>query len=195
MSKVKKKDKTYEFVKSTLSLTVAVLLAVCVWILLFAPKDYNEFLDCLAVRESSDDYAAENRYGYLGRYQMGGLALRDAGFLDQDGAWTELANSYGIFSDSDFLNSPAGQEAAIRAYHRELCRYIRAYGLEQYVGSQYCDVTVTESGLLAASHLVGVRKLKAALAADTMVYDGNFVSAREYMELFSGFDVSAVWDG
>lgn len=174
----------------------SVLFVICVILIgshAGEKNDYEAFLDALGMRESSDNYHAENRYGYLGRYQMGAMALRDAGFQDSCGAWTSLANGYGIFSESDFLNSPDGQNAAIQAYHTKLCGYIRSYGLDQYIGTVYCDVEITRSGLLAACHLVGVKSMKAALQKNEMVYDANRVPASEYMELFSGYDISEVW--
>lgn len=175
---------------------VLALVAV-VWFCFFTPDtekgNYEDFLEALGMRESSDRYDIENRFGYLGRYQMGELALQDAGFLDADGNWTSLANSYGIFSKSDFLQSPEGQEAAIRACHEKICEYIRSYGLDDYVGQRYCGVKVTRSGLLAACHLVGAKSMKTALQGNEMIYDGNMVPASEYMETFAGFDISEVW--
>ena len=156
-------------------------------------KDYSAFLDALSKRESSGRYDAKNEYGYLGRYQMGKLALQEAGFQNADGTWTNLANGYGIYSEADFLKSKTGQEAAVRACHKKLCWYIRHYSLDTYVGQTYCGVTVTRSGLLAACHLVGVNSLRQALRENTMTYDGNHVPASEYMERFSGYDISEVW--
>ena len=154
---------------------------------------YHAFLDALAMRESSDNYTLVNRYGYMGRYQMGGSALKDAGFKDKTGAWTSLASSYGNSSKETFLKSPAGQDAAVTAYHKKICQYIRYYNLEKYIGSTFCGVKVTKSGLLASCHLVGVGSMKKALASGTNAYDGNRTPASEYMEKFGGYDISAVW--
>ena len=161
-----------------------------------APKgnDYAAFLDALGMRESSDDYTKVNRYGYMGRYQMGISALEDAGFRIENGGWSTLAHSYGIYDKEDFLNSPEGQDAAVTAYHRKVCAYIRHYGLEKYIGSTYCGVTVTRSGLLAACHLVGIGGIMDGLETGEPVRDGNNVPASEYMELFAGYDISAVWE-
>ena len=176
-----------------------VLVAACVitMILILAPAskggDYGDFRNALGMRESSNDYTVVNRYNYMGRYQLGEDALKDARFLDQNGEWTELANSYGIYSQDDFLNAPAGQDAAVTAYHTTLCRYIRGYGLADYIGSTYCGVEVTRSGLLAACHLVGVGTMKKALASGEVVRDGNKVPASEYLKLFAGYDIAEVW--
>ena len=174
-----------------LACTVAVLL------LLLIPgesgDEYDDFLNDLGSRESTNDYTVVNRFGYMGRYQMGTLALKETGFMDENGAWTSLANSYGIYSQQDFLNSPEGQDAAVRAYHEKTCTYIKAMGLDEYVGTTYCGIPVTESGLLAACHLVGVVSIKKGLQTGQHVYDGNHVSAAVYMELFAYYDISSVW--
>lgn len=158
-----------------------------------AARDYGDFLDALGMRESTNNYKAVNRFNYMGRYQMGRLALKDAGFMDKDGHWTALANSYGIYSQRDFLNAPAAQDAAVTAYHKKLWFYIRHYQMDQYLGQVYCNVTVTPSGLLAACHLVGVGSMKKALASGKPAYDGNRVQAAEYMKLFGDYDVSVLW--
>ena len=177
--------------------TLAGLVGLCallIFVILITPPDeYGPFLDALGMRESTNNYTLVNQYGYMGRYQMGGEALKDAGFKTESGEWTELANSYGIYSREDFLNSPEGQDAAIRAYHIKVCGYIRAYDMDQYVGKTYCGVKVTRSGLLAACHLVGIGAMKKALETDSRTVDGNGVPASEYMELFAGYDITTVW--
>lgn len=177
-----------------LLLVCIVVIGAAVLLMSNTVNDYDDFLDALGMRESSDDYTKVNRYRYLGRYQMGRSALEDAGFRDEDGAWTSLANSYGIYSEDDYLHSPAGQDAAVTAYHEKLCGYIRAYGLDEYIGETYCGVEVTQSGLLAACHLVGITGLRRGLVNGQHVYDGNHTPAAEYMELFAGYDISAVWN-
>ena len=199
MNEKKRKKKRFSpkrrkafILKFILGLSLLLVICFCVIRCASGRKDYSDFLDALGMRESSGNYDAENRYGYLGKYQMGKLALQEAGFLDSDGEWTSLANSYGIDSETDFLQSPKGQEAAIRACHGKLCEYIRHYGLDEYVGKTYFGVKVTQSGLLEACHLVGAPSLKKSFRNHEMVYDGNLVPASEYMELFAGYDISEV---
>lgn len=182
-------------------LAVVILIAVLAAVVLLpstpeapAGGDYGAFLDALGMRESSNDYTKVNRYGYMGRYQMGTSALEDAGFRIENGGWSSLAHSYGIYDREDFLNSPEGQDAAVRAYHTKVCAYIRHYGLERYIGSIYCGVEVTRSGLLAACHLVGIGGVMEGLETGEPVVDGNKTPASEYMERFAGYDISAVWE-
>ncbi|MBR5020151.1 MAG: hypothetical protein IKY17_00840 [Oscillospiraceae bacterium] len=172
------------------SLAVAICLAL---VLIPENKGYDEFLDALGYRESTDNYALVNKFGHMGRYQMGGEALEEAGFKDENGKWTALANSYGIYSKEDFLNCPEGQDYAIAAYHKVVCGYIRAYNLERYVGTTYCGVKVTRSGLLAACHLVGIGSMRKALASGEPSYDGYGTPASEYLDLFGGYNIREVW--
>ncbi|RUM59563.1 MAG: LysM domain-containing protein, partial [Persephonella sp.] len=47
-------------------------------------KNYKDFLRALGYRESGGRYNIENSYGYLGKYQMGESALKDAGYYRGD---------------------------------------------------------------------------------------------------------------
>ena len=203
MNRKNRRTKVRRWIRQNRLVLMVSAVMVCVFaIAMLIPKyvldgpqsgGYQEFLEALGRRESTNNYAAVNRFGYMGRYQMGGSALREAGFKDENGNWTSLANSYGIYDSEDFLHCPEGQDAAIAAYHAKICEYIRAYKLERYIGSTYCGVTVTRSGLLASCHLVGIGSMKKALASGTHAYDGNTTPASEYMERFGGFDISEVW--
>lgn len=193
MPKKKQKNRIADFFKRHPLILIISLCLICFLAIQGTVNSYTEFLNELGFRESTDNYQAINRFGYMGRYQLGGLALQDAGFQDECGNWTELANSHGVFSQEGFLNSPKAQNAAVRAYHQKLCHYIRAYGLEEYRGEKYCGVRITKSGLLAAAHLVGVKNLAKGLASGDAVYDGNGVPASEYMDLFSGYNINKVW--
>ena len=145
------------------------------------------------MREASGDYGVVNDIGMLGKYQFSSLALQDAGFLDSSNNWTDVANQYGVYSKNDFLNNPAAQDCAVENYHKKVAGYIDYYGMDKYIGTQYCGVTVTRSGLLAACHLVGIGDFKKALFAGIMVWDGNGVPASEYMDIFAGYNIWKVW--
>lgn len=104
-----------------------------------------------------------------------------------------MAHTHGIYTNSDFLNSPSVQDYAITACHKKVCQYIKSYGLDAYVGKNYCGVPITQSGLLAACHLVGVGSMKDALPSGVVVWDGNGVEASEYLQMFNGYDIGEVW--
>ncbi|RFA24299.1 hypothetical protein CAI21_22215 [Alkalilimnicola ehrlichii] len=161
----------------------------------------SEFLQRLALRESSNNPHAINRFGYLGLYQMGEAALVDAGFIVNDGLmnnnyrdyqWTAQAQQYGVSSYTDFLNSEEAQEAAVARYHERVRGYLRVNGAWNYIGQEVDGVIVTESGLLGAAHLVGAGAVNSWLSSGgAPPADGNGVTAGEYLRLLNGLDTEA----
>jgi len=159
--------------------------------------NYEDFLRALGYRESSGRYNIENRLGYLGKYQMGEAALKDAGYYKGDrtprvndwiGEWT---GKDGVWSKEDFLNNPTAQENAIKEYHKKVWKYIVALGLDKYIGKKIGGVLITESGLLGGAHLVGVMNLKRFLNSNGQIIpkDGNDVPITHYIDLLNGYDI------
>ena len=77
-------------------------------------KDMAGFLYALRMQESTDNYSAKNRRGYIGAYQFGERALADLGIYSESGSdpyskndWAGYIkkNKYGITSISGFLSS------------------------------------------------------------------------------------------
>ncbi len=161
--------------------------------------DYKDFLRALGYRESGGRYNIENTYGYLGKYQMGESALKDAGYYKGDptsrndwiGEWTGKDR---VWSKEDFLNNPRAQENAIREYHRKTWKYIRALGLDKYVGKTVKGIYITESGLIGGAHLLGTGNVKRFLKSNGRVIprDGYGTPITEYISKFSGYDVSEI---
>lgn len=157
-------------------------------------KTFQEFRQALGEKESACGYDVVNPYGYMGKYQIGGLALQDIGFKDAEGKWTEEAGKYGVKSDNDFLNNPNAQEVAFDLIIKNNLKYIENYGLDKYLNQTVDGVFITESGLVAASHLVGAGGLNKAFENGDLdsVKDGNGVSAKDYIQLFGGYDISEI---
>ncbi len=156
--------------------------------------NYQDFKDALGFRESTDRYGIKNDSNHWGRYQMGKDALKDAGFMDSNGNWTELARSYGVTSLDDFLNNLNAQDVAFDLFVRVGLGYIEYYKLDQYIGQTMNGVKITESGLIASIHLVGIGGTIEALEAGDLFSktDGNKVPAKEYMENFGGYNLNDV---
>jgi len=152
------------------------------------------FLELLGFRESSNRYDVVSRHGYMGKYQFGSIALRDIGFYDNNNNWTEKAMEYGVWNQETFLNNPEAQESAIRMLLNNNWRYAANYGLLEYIGTIMNGILITESGLLAAAHLVGIGALNGAIKRGdlTSAWDGNNVTAKEYMELFGGYNIDEI---
>lgn len=172
------------------------------WLLLWvscaalAAGAYADFLQSLANRESSGNDHSVNQYGYAGLYQMGESALIDAGYYRRDGTkandwlggWT---GKDGVNSLNDFLDNPATQTQAITGYHDALWDQITARGLDNKVGQTYQGVTITQSGLIAAAHLIGAGGLRSCLNGGSCT-DANNTTALSYMGKFGGFDVASI---
>jgi hypothetical protein len=115
-------------------------------------------------------YGARNpSSGALGRYQMLPLALRDIGWQDAAGAWTEAAAAQGVRSEADFLGTPAAQEAAMAAYLRRAEQQLDRNGSFAHAGMRVpgldgAAVPVTEAGLVAAAHRSGAGSVARYLA-------------------------------
>jgi hypothetical protein len=185
-------------------------------------SSYDEFFEALGFRESSNNYQSDKGAGtrreYLGRFQMSEDALDDAGYYliprgsdrsrirnapQFSGRWT---GKDGVNSKEDYLNNPKAQERAVRFFARRNWGYIRRLGsLQQYVGRTINGIRVTESGLLAAVHLVGVGESAADILAEPdkwhniciraflesngkiNVSDGLGTHASDYLKLFAGY--------
>lgn len=154
-------------------------------------KSYIDFRNAVGDRESTDNYQAINSSGFMGRYQMGNMALREIEFLDENNNWTDKAQAFGISSKNDFLNNEEAQDKAFDLLVQVNLRYIKNYKLDSYIGQTMNGVVITESGLLGGVHLVGINGMVNALRKGdlTSVKDGNGVTAKEYVEEFGGYEI------
>ena len=155
--------------------------------------DYQDFLQTLAYRESSNNYSKVSASGtFLGRYQMGPEALKDIGFIDDKENWTSLANAHGVTDENTFLSNHDAQDYAIKEYHKKLWTYIKHFDLVDKIGDIYQEVTITDSGLIAATHLIGIGKIIPAINNNTDVTDGNGTHASDYMRNMANYDMTAI---
>jgi hypothetical protein len=145
-----------------------------------AVSDNSSFKDALGKRESGNDYSAVNQLGYLGKYQFGGMALRDLGYKDKDYNWT---GKDGIKSKEDFLANGELQEKSIDRYFTMQERYLKSKGALDYVGTTFKGFKVTKQGLIAAAHLVGAGAVNTMLKTGIVPQDANGTKALEYLKL------------
>jgi hypothetical protein len=160
---------------------------------------YIDFLQALASAESSNQASTVNQLGYAGLFQMGEMALQDAGYYRGDSTrgvndWTgSWSGRDGINSLNDFLSNPQAQVDAITRYHQIIENYISTQGLRQYIGTTVSGVLITESGMVAGAHLVGMGNLRDWLrSGGTYVpRDGNKVPITSYAARFAGYAINA----
>lgn len=147
--------------------------------------DHSAYSQKLGKLESNNNYKAVNDLGYLGKYQFGGLALIDLGYKDKKYKWTCKDD---ICSKKDFLNNPKIQEKALKEWVVILKKYLKSKKVYQYIGKEFNQIKITESGLLAASHLVGAGAVSKMLKSGVVPKDGNGVKATSYLREFIGED-------
>jgi integrating conjugative element protein (TIGR03758 family) len=178
----------------------AVALFLGLQIACLAGGTYNDYLAALRQFESGNRPGIVNRFGYAGLYQMGESALASAGYYvsdatpnvnDWSGTWT---GKNGVASLRDFLSDPAKQTQAVDDYNRAQWNAITILGLNRYLGQTIGGVAITESGLLAGAHLVGVGALQRFLASNgrTVPQDGNHTLITTYISAFGGFSVGPI---
>lgn len=164
-----------------------------------AATSFADFLKAIAQRESSLNPGIVNSQGYAGLFQMGTLAMTDAGYYRSNGSAVNswggtFTGKNGVTSLSTFLANPDLQVKAITAYYGKLQSYIDYYGLSQYVGRTLNGTQITASGLIAGAHLVGIGSLKHYLDSGGSVIprDGNNVPVTQYIAQFGGYAIAAV---
>ena len=143
----------------------------------FLGKSFLGFCYDLGFSESSGNYRAVNRLGYLGKYQFGRSTL----------------NWVGIYNTSRFLNSPLLQEKAFEALISKNKWVLREY-IDKFDGQSINGVKITESGLLAAAHLGGAGNVIKFLDSNGEIVfeDANRVPITKYMKRFVDYDVSEI---
>jgi len=143
----------------------------------FSGKSFMAFKQALAIKESQGRYDIVNDFGYMGKYQFGGSALR----------------AVGIAKRNEFLNNPVLQEEAFKALLA-----INKHGLQNeisnYSGKIINGTEITESGILASAHLLGAGSVKRYLRNNgrIRITDGYGTTMRSYMKKFGGYDTSII---
>jgi len=164
---------------------------------------YQDYLLALGHSESTNRYDYVNPQGFAGYYQAGESALRMIGYyewdgtaaIDWNGGWTAKARAEGVNSLQDFLANHAFQEKAVTEYYQYLWgNNFEGSNLKEFIGQTIAGIKITESGLLAGSHLVGANNVEIFLrSGGTQVPSDPWATpVAEYIAKFGGYDVSPV---
>lgn len=143
-----------------------------------AQPDYSSMI---AGAESSTNSKAVNGQ-YLGSYQMGSLALQDAGYKDENGKWT---GKNGIKTNADYLGNDKAQKDAFDTYSGGNELALTNSGATEKIGQMFQGVMVTMNGLKAAAHLVGATAVATMLETGEVPVDGNGTKALSYLHMGS----------
>ncbi|HFS67266.1 MAG TPA: hypothetical protein ENK67_03550 [Flavobacteriia bacterium] len=143
----------------------------------FLGKSFIGFKQALAFKESRIDYNCINTLGYLGKYQFGRSTLK----------------RFKIHNTKKFLKEPLLQEDAFKAL-LSVNKWILRKDIKRKVGKRINGILVTESGILAASHLAGAGNVKKYLRSNGKI---NFEDAygsniEHYLKKFAGYDTSYI---
>jgi hypothetical protein len=137
----------------------------------------EDFLKKLSYFESRCNYNPQPANpSYHGKYQIGRAALITIGFNNID--------------ERVFISEPQLQEVAIRRLlkfnKQQLASLIGKYQFKKIKG-----IYITESSILAASHLVGAGNAQKFLESNGTIdpVDGNGTSASKYMKEMSNFNL------
>ena len=136
-------------------------------------KTFTGFKEALAHKESRGNYSSVNTLGYLGKYQFGKSTLK----------------RLRIYNINNFLKDSELQERAFLA----LCsinKWILRKDIKRKEGKKINGILITESGILAASHLAGAGNVKKYLRSNGKmnVKDAYGSSIECYLEQFAGYD-------
>ncbi|RUT04818.1 hypothetical protein DSM106972_043870 [Dulcicalothrix desertica PCC 7102] len=180
---------------------------------------FQDMLNALGERETGRTGATAYRFinpqlYFLGKYQFAEVLLRRLGYYKAQvyygngadknywrGTWT---NKRGIDSKNKFLNSPNVQETAIKeafaVYWQDVNSLLKQRGksINQYLnkpikfkdGNKLKTITITLSGLLAATHLRGPDNMVNLLVQGKVSRDEFGTSILDYLEMFSGYDTT-----
>ena len=140
-------------------------------------KSFIGFREALAFKESRGEYNCVNTLGYLGKYQFGKTTLE----------------RFNIYNTKGFLKDAELQEDVFIA----LCsvnKWILRKDIKRKVGKRINGIKITESGILAASHLAGAGNVKKYLRSNgslnfTDAYGSNI---EHYLKKFAGYDTFSI---
>lgn len=137
--------------------------------------DLVSFLDTLGFKESTNDYTRVNKWGHLGKYQFSKKTLRGLGYK---------------VTPQQFLDNPELQEQAVMDLLIDNKRVMKKHIIE-YTGKTINNIKITESGILAATHLVGPRAVKHYLKSNgkRIKKDALGTSVEDYMKTFGGYNL------
>ena len=140
-------------------------------------NSFIAFKEAVAFKESRGNYNCVNSLGYLGKYQFGRTTLE----------------RFKIYNTRGFLKNSELQEDVFVA----LCsvnKWILRKDIKRKVGKKMNGILITESGILAASHLAGAGNVKKYLRSNGAhnFADANGTNISHYLKKFAGYDTSHI---
>lgn len=134
----------------------------------------EDYIVDIGFRESSNRYHIVNGYGYMGRYQFSPATVRNMGYN---------------ITKSEFIKNEWMQDQIfiqLLLHNRQILKDV----IQTYEGTDINGRKITESGILAAAHLVGPYHVKRYLKYGVVRKDAYGTSVVDYLIEFSGYNLN-----
>jgi len=143
--------------------------------------EFERFLVDLGYCESRNNWKIYNKFGYIGEWQLGKLALQETGYSHI--TYKNFKKDPNIFPKSE-------QKKAVTILISLNIKYL-GNAIDNYNGQTIKGVEITTSGLIAAAHLAGARGVKLFLASDGRINrkDANGTSVLTYLTVFQEYNI------
>ena len=173
-----------------------------------ANGSFEDFLNAIAEKESTNNPEKVNQLGYMGKYQFGKIALKDilqkdSGESDEDyesrikSYWpNNFGKDFNYFKfKSKFSKkginfwSEDKQDMAMQQLLKNNLGYLGDH-VDKWVGKTKNGIKITKSGLLAGAHLLGPSNVKKFLDEGEVSKDANGTEITEYIKKFGGYAIN-----
>ena len=122
-------------------------------------KGYFEFIHDLGQRESNNEYACENAFNFLGRWQFGRMRIYDAGYSIDNYSPKGMPKKK-LISKKYFLENKDAIQDRIMFWHVHNLADSVNKKYSGYFGKIINGIDITFSGLVAGAHLKGLGGVK-----------------------------------
>lgn len=142
--------------------------------------ELEKFLQHIGQRESNNTPTVVNQYGMMGKYQFSPITLR------------HIVGD--TVTEQQFLLNVELQDSVMVRYMRDNNFRLRDL-ISQHDGTTFKGIRVTRSGILAAAHLAGPSGVRDFFITNDTYgrQDANGTSVRDYLVLFSGYNLGEVF--
>jgi hypothetical protein len=142
--------------------------------------ELEKFLHHIGLRESNNKLTVVNQFGMLGKYQFSPTTLKH--FLGD------------TVTRQQFLRSAELQDSIMVRYMRDNNSRLQDL-ISRHDGTTFKGIRITRSGILAAAHLAGPGGVRHFFATNDTHgrRDANGTSVRDYLRLFSGYNLGEVF--
>lgn len=170
----------------TAVLTITAIVTGAIAAVSSVPDAVKNAIQCC---ESGGNYGVTNPYGYAGAYQFSKDHVNSC-------ISSGICGKYGVSSTSQFLKSPAAQDAYFNYYATNMANSILNSAVSQYIGKTIpgTNITITLWGIMTGAHLLGkggiTSTLNSVFSGGSSGSDANGTHGIDYVKMGSLLDLS-----